>query len=245
VLSAGKLQRGRDRAFTGSAVVAFYRPGRQRVPAFGLPWVQVVTGHRGVMSPDPVEIEVTSVLPGGNPSLRDIREPDAPPSLAPLGIALGALSAAGFAWVVARRRRREGITLVAPTEPPPPPPPPDPYAIALARLEAIDREQWVGGDDVTLHYESVADVLREYLDTAEGIPAPERTTSELLWSLPPRLMEGGLRRRVQEVLDAADLVKFARWRPGAAQAAGYTRAARELLDRWHQAAPREEMDAVR
>ena len=88
-------------------------------------------------------------------------------------------------------------------------------------------------------------MLREYLETAESIPAPERTTTELLWSLPPRLTEGGLRRRVQEVLGEADLVKFARQRPGAAEAAAILRAARELLDRWHQAAAPEELDAVR
>ena len=245
VLSTEKLQRNPDRAFTGSAVLAFYRPGTQQVPTFGLPWVQVVTGHRGVMSHDPVEIEVSSVIPGGNPSLRDIREPDAPASLAPLWTVLGALGAAGLAWVVTRRRRRVGVAVEAALEPPAPPPPPDPYTVALARLDAIARERWAEDGDVERHYESVARVLRQYLETAEGIPAPERTTSELLWSLPPRLAEGGLRRRVQDLLGAADLVKFARQRPGTVEAAGYTRGARELLDRWHHAAAPEELDAVR
>jgi hypothetical protein len=246
VLSVERLQRGADRAFTGTAVLAFYRPGKQQVPAFGLPWVQIVTGHRGVMSHDPVEIAVTSVLPGGNPSLRDIREPETPPSLAPLWIVLGAGAAAGVAWAMTRRRRRASVTAPVRMEAPPlPPPPPDPYAVALARLEAIDVERWAARGEVERHYESVAEVLREYLETAEGIPAPERTTTELLWSLPPRLAEGGVRRRVQEVLGAADLVKFARQRPGAAEAASYTRAARELLDRWHQATAPEELDAVR
>jgi hypothetical protein len=245
VLSAERLQRGADRAFTGSAVLAFYRPGKQQVPAFGLPWAQVVTGHRGVMSHDPVEVEVTSVLPGGNPSLRDIREPEAPPSPAPLWAALGAAFAAGVAWLVARRRRRPRVAVPAPIELQSPPTPPDPYVVALARLEAIDVERFPTRGEVERHYEAVADVLRGYLETAERIPAPERTTTELLWSLPPRLAESGLRRRVQEILGAADLVKFAQLRPGAAEAAALTRAARELLDHWHQAAAPEELDAVR
>jgi hypothetical protein len=245
VLSSEKLQRGADRAFTGTAVLAFYRAGRQQVPAFGLPWVQIVTGHRGVMAHDPAEIEVTSVLPGGNPSLRDIREPETPPSLAPLWIVVGAGGAACVAWAVTRRRRRAPVTAPGRIESPPSPPPPDPYAVALSRLETIDAECWAARGEVERHYESVAEVLREYLEAAEGIPAPERTTTELLWSLPPRLAEGGARRRVQEVLGAADLVKFARRRPDAGEAASYTRAAHELLDRWHQAAGREELDAVR
>jgi hypothetical protein len=246
VLSVERLQRGPDRAFTGSAVLAFYRPGKQQVPAFGLPWMQIVTGHRGVMSHDPAEIDVMSALPGGNPSLRDIRDPETPPSLAPLWIVLGAGGAAGVAWAMTRRRRRAAATAPARVETPPSsPPPPDPYAVALARLEAIEVERWAARGEVARHYESVAEVLREYLETAEGIPAPERTTTELLWSLPPRLAEGGVRRRVQEVLGAADLVKFARRRPGVPEAASYTGAARDLLERWHRAAGSDELNAVR
>lgn len=254
LLAVERLQRGADRpytgtgarTFTGVAVLAFYRPGKREVPRFGLPWVQVVTGHRGIISHDPVEIEVTSVLPGGNPSLRDIREPDVPRSLAPLWMLLGGVGAGAIAWAVARRRRRPAPVHPPAPPPPPPPPPPDPYTQAVARLQAIEAERWASRGEVERHYEAVADALREYLQSAEGIPAPERTTTELLWSLPPRLAESGLRRRVQDVLGAADLVKFARRRPGPDEAAGYTRSARELLDRWHLAARTPvELDAVR
>jgi hypothetical protein len=246
LLSVERLVRGADRAFTGSAVLAFYRPGKREVPQFGLPWVQVVTGHQGVMTHDAAEVEVTSVLPGGNPPLRDIREPDTPPSLAPLWTLLGAAGSACVAWLVARRRRRRSFTSQPVAPPPAPPPPPDPYTVTLARLEVIEAERWAARGEVERHYEAVADALREYLVAAEGIPAPERTTTELLWSLPPRLAESGLRRRVQEVLGAADLVKFALRRPSTEEAAGFTRAARELLDRWHLVtAGKEDLDAVR
>lgn len=246
LLGVEPLRRGADRAFTGTAVVAFYRPGKRELPTFGLPWVQIVTGHRGVVTHDPVEIEVTSVLPAGNPPLRDIREPDAPPSLAPLWALLGAATVGLVAWITARRRSRAAAPEPLPPAPPPPPPtPPDPYAAAVARLAVIEAEGWAYGE-VERHYEAVADALRAYLEEAEGIPAPERTTTELLWSLPPRLAEGGLRRRVQEVLGEADLVKFAKVRPPAEQAADYTARARDLLERWHRAAPvSEEQDAVR
>ena len=170
-----KLQRGPDRAFTGSAVLAFYRPGKRQVPAFGLPWVQIVTGHRGVMSHDPAEIEVTSVLPGGNPSLRDIREPEAPASLAPLWAVLGrwlrGRRSPGW-WpggAGAKRDRGAGADRAAAASSAPP----DPYTVALARLDAIDSgalgratARWSGTTRRWPH------VLREYLETAEGIPAP-------------------------------------------------------------------------
>jgi hypothetical protein len=99
---------------------------------------------------------------------------------------------------------------------------------------------------VERHYEAVADALRAYLESADGIPALERTTTELLWSLPPRLSEGGLRRRVHEVLGEADLVKFAKLRPSSDEAEAYLGRALDLLERWHAAAPAvEELDAAR
>jgi hypothetical protein len=245
VLSVERLQRGADRVFTGTGVVAFYRPGKRALPAFGLPWVQIVTGHRGMLTHDPIEIEVASVLPAGNPSLRDIREPDAPPGFAALWDLLGAMAAGALAWLVSRRRSRRSVPEPIPAVPPPPPPP-DPYMAALARLDAIEAERWAAQGDVARHYQAVADALRDYLEAADRLPARERTTTELLWSLPPRLAEGGLRRRVQQVLGEADLVKFAKLRPHPGEAAGYCGRARDLLERWHRAArAAEELDAIR
>jgi hypothetical protein len=246
VLAVEKLRRGVDRAFTGTAVVAFYRTGKRALPPFGVPWVQIVSGRRGIVSHDPVELEVTSALPAGNPALRDIREPDRPRSLWFLSALLGVAAATVIAWLAARRRPKRPVpepeAILAPT----PPPPPDPYAAALARLDAIEAEHWTTRGDVARHYQEMADTLRDYLEAAEGVPARERTSNELVWSLPPRLTESGLRRRVQEILGEADLVKFAKLRPRPDQAARYSAQARDLLDRWHRAAPvGEEQDAIR
>ena len=246
ILSMEKLRRGADRVFTGTGVVAFYRPGKRQLPVFGVPWVQIVTGHRGIVSHDPVEIEVASVIPAGNPSLRDIREPDSPRGLGLLWAFLGAGMAAVLVRLATGRRRRAAPEPEAAAPPPVPPPPPDPFTAAIARLDEIEARGWAMHGDVVRHYEAVADALRDYLEEAAEIPARERTTTELLWSLPPRLAEGGLRRRVQDVLGEADLVKFAKLRPGPGDAAGYTGRARDLLARWHRAAPAgEELDAIR
>jgi hypothetical protein len=246
ILSVEQLHRGADRVFTGTARIAFYRTGKRETPVFGIPWIQIVTGHRGTVTHEPIEIEVASTIPAGNPPLRDIREPDSPPGFGALWALLAAAAAAGIAWLAARllkrRRRAKPEPAVAP---PPPLQPPDPYTAALARLEAIDAENWSARGDVARHYELVADALRDYLEAAHGIPARERTTTELLWSLPPGLAEGGLRRRVQELLGEADLVKFAKRRPVPDESPRYTGQARDLLQRWRRAGPAEELDAVR
>ena len=246
ILSVEPLRRGADRVLTGTARLAFYRTGKRATPLFGLPWIQIVTGHRGIVTHEPVEIEVTSTIPAGNPPLRDIREPDSPRGFGALWALLGAAAAAGIAWLVARLlKRRRQVKPEPAAAPPPPPPAPDPYTATLARLAAIDAASWSARGDVARHYELVADALRDYLEAAHGIPARERTTTELLWSLPPGLAEGGLRRRMQQVLGEADLVKFAKLRPAPDESTRYTGHARDLLERWSRAAPAEELDAVR
>ena len=242
-----RLRRDPARVFVGEALVAFYRPGRQEIPAFGVPWVQIVTGHRGRITTEPASVEVVPVIPGGNPSLKDIREPEASPNPEALAIVAGGAALALLAAALLRRRRRpsepalEAARVV-------PAPPPDPYHTARARLDEIERAG-VFERDIDEHYAAVADTLRDYLEAAHDIPARERTSSELLWTLPPRLAEGGLRRLASELLEEADLVKFARGRPATEAALAHLAAARELLRRWHEAgasAPAEsEADAVR
>jgi hypothetical protein len=248
LLSVEKLVRRPDRIFLGQARLAFYRPGRQPVPVFSLPFMRAVKGiEHGVVLSDSAFVEIAPVLDAGNPSLRDIRELARSPLPDPLwwGIALGLLAAT--VWLVRRFRRRRPVAppAVAAAEPVPAPAP-EPYATALARLAEIERAGWPARGEVARHYEATTDALRDYLEAAESLPARERTTSELLWALPPHLVERGLRRRCEDVLDEADLVKFARVRPSVADAEAFLQHARDLLARWHGAAARAEgLDAVR
>jgi hypothetical protein len=243
-----RLRRDHARVFVGEALVAFYRPGRQEIPAFGVPWVQIVTGHRGTVATEPATVEIVPVIPGGNPSLKDIREPEALPGPGVLPLVIGGAALALLAAALLRRRRRpsEPELQAAPAVPAAPP---DPYHAALARLDALERARGFERGDIDEHYAGVTDALRDYLEAAHDIPARERTSSELLWTLPPRLTEGGLRRLAAELLEEADLVKFARGRPATEAALAHLTAARELLCRWHEAgasSPAEsEADAVR
>ena len=237
VISVEKLQRQPDRIFTGRARVAFYRPGRQAVPIFELPFMRSVKGlSRGTFYSDSGSVEIVPLVQeASSATLRDIKEPAAAPGPDPLELALGlaALGAAGVLAWRARRRASPPATVAAPVTEAPPPPPPDPYEIALDRLAAIEQERWAARD-VARHYEAVADALRDYLE-AHGVPAHERTTWELRWVLPPALLAGGTRRRFEQVFEDADLVKFAQWRPDAAVAGAFLDAARDLLARWQAA----------
>ncbi len=232
VFGVEKLQRQPDRIFLGKARVAFYRPGRQAVPIFELPFMRSVKGlSRGTLASDSATVEIVPVLgAGSSATLRDIKEPAPAPGPDPLELALGLLALVVAGWLTWRARRRGSAAVPEPLPEAAAPAPRDPYDVAADRLAAIERERW-GARDVARHYAEVTDVLRDYLE-AQGVPARERTTSELRWALAPGLLAGRGRRRFETVFDAADLVKFARWRPGADDAEGFLVAARELLASW-------------
>jgi len=242
IFSIEKLQRQPDRIFTGRARIAFYRPGRQAVPLFELPFMRSVKGlTRGTLTSDSASVEVVPVLTAGaSATLRDIKEPVRPQGTLTRALLIGLAAVAAAGWFAWRARRRAAIEpAVVELEPVPEPPPSDPYEQALARLNDIERERWPLRD-VARHYAEITDALREYLE-AYAIPALERTTSELRWVLPDNVLAGGRESGFEGVFETADLVKFARWRPSAEEANAFTAAARDLLEtwrtvEWHEAA---------
>jgi hypothetical protein len=236
VLSVEKLQRLPDRLFVGKARVAFFRPGRQRVPVFELPFMRSVKGlSRGTLSSDTASVEVVPVLgAGSSATLRDIKEPVDRGGPDPWELLLGLVALMAAGWLTWRTRypSQAPVPEIVPATPASPAQP-EPYADALARLSTIEAQRW-GESDVARHYAEVTDVLRDYLE-AFGVPARERTTSELRWALPGELLTDRGRRRFEAVFPVADLVKFAHWRPAAEDAAAFLDAARRLLDEWHEA----------
>jgi LPXTG-motif cell wall-anchored protein len=246
VLSVDKLKRTPDRIFHGRARLSFFRPGRQPVPVFMLPFMRAVKGvQRGTLASDSAYVEVGSLLPAGNPPLKDIREmaPETGTSLGVVAAIVGALLLlAGYAV----RRRRALPTLPPAVPPPSAPSPPSPCQDALSRLARIEEQRWPERGEMARHYEQVIDVLREYLESAEDVPARERTTEEVIWALPPHLSVDGLRERLHELLSQADLVKFARLVPGSRAAASFLDQSRALLQDWGGAvAQGQVVDALR
>jgi hypothetical protein len=245
VLSAEKLQRGPDRIFTGRARVAFDRTGRQAIPVFGLPFMRSVKGvTRATLASDSAFIEIEGAGRAGNTSREDDRRAAYRRSSGPLLVAGALVASIAMLAVLLRRRRRAApptagtpVGLPAPTRPRPVAR--DPYDAALARLAQLDRDGGAPPHHVDRHYAAVAETLRRYLAEAHGVPAPERTTGELMRVLPRMLGEAGRRERLEALLGEADLVKFARVRPDARTAERFAGQARALLDEWHAAAAKE------
>ncbi|MDF3052948.1 MAG: hypothetical protein K0S19_1053 [Geminicoccaceae bacterium] len=103
----------------------------------------------------------------------------------------------------------------------------------MRALGSIEQRQLPLRGEIPRHYELVVDVLRDYLETAEAVPARERTTGEVVWALPPHLSADGLRENFRELLEEADSVKFARARPDLPAARRFLEQSRSLLTHWH------------
>jgi hypothetical protein len=236
LLSVDSMRSVATRRLEARARMAFYRPGRQTIPAFAIDFRRGAVILHGTMTSEPVPIEITPVLmAGGGPTLRDIKEivesPGPDPRIVLLAAGIGATL-----WLLRRPGRRGPLPLPVSTPGGAAPrTPPDPFAAALDRLAEIESADWAGAE-VERHYSAVTDTLRDYLAAAEGIPARERTSGELLTALPPHLAAAELRAGCVGLLSEADLVKFARRRPDRSSAVAFLSQARGLLASWREAA---------
>jgi hypothetical protein len=113
---------------------------------------------------------------------------------------VAALIAAGIiAFVIWRYRRGKPAA--------PPPPLPTPFETARRALDDLRREN----PPVEMFYTRLSDIVRQYIEGQFGLHAPERTTEEFLAeaTLPAQHMT-----LLGAFLSEADMVKFARLRPG-------------------------------
>lgn len=109
----------------------------------------------------------------------------------------GIVVAAIWLW----RRRRPTPAAIPAT------PPLTPSQLALAALERLRQDN----PPVELFYTTLSQIVRQYIEGQFGLHAPERTTEEFLAeaALPAASMT-----LLSVFLQEADLVKFARHRPG-------------------------------
>ncbi len=159
---------------------------------------------------DPLEVNVTSELGDGVPSLANL-EPMVPPRPVPQSSALGWLVAAGLAAllfllvaVALRRRKRWTIEPRRPTA----------EEIAQAALARLLAEDLPRRGLVKEFYLRLTGIVRQYVEDTTGIRAPEQTTEEFLRDMRSRPAFPAERSvRLAEFLEAADLVKYAGQQP--------------------------------
>jgi hypothetical protein len=229
VLASGPSPAGPDSA-GWSLEVALFQPGDQDLTE--LPFLlRDAAGERPVrLLTYTLSVEATVADTAGQAELRDIRGP----VKVPLGwrwgrvvAALLVIGVAGAAFVIWRRRRAE-----APPETIATGPTVSPEEAALTALRDLERDALPARGLLKEHYFRLSLVLRGYLERRFSFPAAESTTEEIREAMESRqVLPGADRDDALALFAEADLVKFARFDPGATAGDAALRRGRDWVER--------------
>lgn len=163
-------------------------------------------------------------MAAADPSARIVLVEDA--TLAWAGAGLLTLLLAGLA---ARSlfKRRTGRTAALPIAPPARPP----HEVALERLEALRRAGLLERGELKTFYAEISAIVREYVGARFGFDSLDLTREELTSVLVGGSTPGLDIAKLSGLLESCDLVKFAKYSPGIAEAATALDAAIEIVER--------------
>jgi hypothetical protein len=121
------------------------------------------------------------------------------------GWMIGTLVAA-LIWIYMQRRRDPEIFSLKPLEPA--------HVIAFRELDRLKEQKLWESGQVKLFYTRLTEISRRYIERQYGIPAMERTTEEILEAFRRSNTDDHLLdEMLKELLELADLVKFAKEDP--------------------------------
>lgn len=176
----------------------------------------------------PVFVPVRSTVPGDAQDVRDIA-PIAEFPRAWWPWLLLAVVAGILFWLWWRRRSRVPDVVA---EPEPAPEPETPIQEAFRRLEALSNAFPADPESSAPFFDELSDILRTYLFRLTGEHALEMTSGELIQALRRRRTPGAERiSEIDQLLRAADLVKFADFRPPLDRAHAAHTATRVTIER--------------
>jgi hypothetical protein len=221
VLGSGKTdtinnqQDAQKIAVTKSYMITSFDAG-----AYQLPPLAFVTALRDTSYTDPLSFNVESVKVDTTKSIYDIKQPLAVsytwidwlkdnwywilvPFLAGLGIGV-------TIWYLLKRRKQQPVLVTAKADLPL-------DVIALNKLRELkDKKLWQQGE-VKAYYSEMTDVIREYLEKRYQIKTQEKTTEEIFEGLRQANITAENKNKLYSLLSNADLVKFAKGNPDAAE----------------------------
>ncbi|MXZ09316.1 MAG: protein BatD [Gemmatimonadetes bacterium] len=198
-----QLENGRVRE-KQHIVLANYQVGAFREPPLSVHIVNA-EGDSGKITSQPIDVLVQSVRPEGTTDIRDVKPPWVIVAQIPawFWLAVGGLILllAGLVWYIYRRRHRPEVEL---------PPPP------INWLEELDRVGQLGlieRENYRQYYSLLSAVLRRCLEAKTPVHAVERTTFEIGRDLRAQAFDDQLVMAIEDFLNEADRVKFAKFAP--------------------------------
>jgi len=115
--------------------------------------------------------------------------------------------------------------------PAPPDPAPGAHEIALRRIRDLVAKDYIRQGLEQKFYTEISLIIREYLEARFAIRAPEMTTEEFLERLRDTdTLDAPHKELLRDFLTHCDLVKFARYAPGASEIDAALNSARRLIE---------------
>ena len=198
-------------------LAAFRLPEELEIPALTVSY-RDESGELRPLETKPIAVSVVTSLTPDVTDIHDIKEPldlEVPRDWSLLLWLLAAALAALLAYLIYRKLRKEPEAAAASVWAPPPPPADVEAEAALKRLR--DRKLVEAGELETF-YTELAEILKRYAGRRFDVPYLERTTHEVLSDLRPRRIAPHVLASLRAILEASDLVKFAKLMPEGSRA---------------------------
>jgi len=180
---------------------------------------------RQIEAPE-VTIEVKSVLEKAvsNAQMRDIRGPVSLSGLLNKYLVFAVLAVFAALGVLARyfllKSKKAGFIPKKPA-----------HEIAYSQLEALKKKDYITQGRIKEYYTEVSDIIRRYLENRFMLKAPEMTTEEFLARARDAAeLSNEQKNLLKEFLLCCDLVKFARYAPGADEMTAIFDSAKHFID---------------
>lgn len=217
---AGPLLRRNEQAGRATTTVRLYfvplpdKPGRQELTLPSLPIgiarasgevMTLCTAPHRVTIEDPIANE-PNPKPRPNPAPRPQLEEWTTAKHVAIAAGIALVVGALAAWLITRWMRR-------PKPVPAPPPPRPPWDVALESLFDLRHSGLLDEKRYAELYDRVSDVMRRYLGERYGFDGLESTTRETMTALRRAAVPMDTWIAVQQFMQDADLVKFARRAP--------------------------------
>lgn len=177
--------------------------------------LEFLYGHdySSIIETEPYLLNVFTVEVDTTGTIKPIKGPIAAPlTLAEIlpwiiiGVAF-LLIGTGIAYYLLKRKKKQPVVFKRPKPKLPP------HHIALDELEKLKNEKLWQHNKIKAYHSRISDILRIYIEGNFAIPAMEQTTWEIIRSFAGAKIEHANLERLREILELADLAKFAKLKP--------------------------------
>jgi hypothetical protein len=201
-----------------------YESGEQVFQPVSVRWISTDGSRTDSAETEPIIVFVQGVVPDSILALADTTQKPykllQPNRLRKLGVSLAEIVpwilltaiAAGIFYLVRwwlRRRKRKADVAAEIAAPPPRPA----HQVALENLDRLRDEQLYQNGKIKEYYIRLSEIVRQYIEGRYEIPAMESTSFQLLRDTESALTDQNLRAVLANLLEDADLAKFAKQRP--------------------------------